>query len=506
MKKFAEPLAIISIIVIVISLSFIPLIKASASAPPNTVFTMVHNYILDYYIYLYHIAQGQNGNLISYELHTSEPHIGTLTRIEYTLPTFIISPLKLPPYIVYHYLRLFYAIFFALSVYYFVSLFAKNSFQRIFLFFLSYASAGFIKITTEGPTTFITHLTQIDAMRRSTFIPHYTLSNGLFLFILAFIFKNRVAPAAVLLFFLTLINPFHSIIILIVLSISFVLRKFSLRNLLFLLLSFLPSFLYVFFVYSQEPLSIIKVWESKQFDDFAFNFKNYLLTIGPIIFLSPFGALIALKKGGLKNISIVVITIIIYIFLSSTKLFFITGISNFRFYGFPTFVFLGIFAFYTINLIKKPFVKHALFAIMIIISSFFYLTVYRQISSEFKNYPYNAYIPKELHDGFLWIKNNSLQNDIVLTRFITGNMLPAFSARRVFIGHQITTINFPQKLALVEKFYTNQMTAPEAQKFLKDNNITLVFVGLEESSINVNQYPFLKPAYKNSSTTIYLAK
>lgn len=489
MKKFFEPVIIIAITTIVISLSFIPVIKNNISAPPGTVYTMAHNYILDYYIYLYHITQGQQGNLISYELHTSDPHIGSLTRLPYTLPGFLLSPLNLPPFMIYHLLRLIYALFFAFSVYYFINFYAKTPVSRVILFFLSYASAGL---------PLITHLTQIDVIRRSAFIPHFTLVNGLFLLTLTSIFKNKILPSAILIFFLTLFSPFHSFILLSSLVPIFLLKRLKIHKLLILFLFFLPPFLYVNFLYSQGPLLQVKIWEAKQYEDITFFLKDYLLTIGPIIFLAPIGALIAIKKGGLKNLTIIIITAIVYAFLFSPFLNRLFATSNFRFHNFPTPVFLGIFSFYTLIVLRSYLrnlrhLSYLVIGLFVLLSSLSYSAVYRQISSEFNNFPYNVYIPKDLYNGFLWVKNNTEKEDTILTRYLIGNMLPGISGRKVFIGHQISTINFSAKQVLVEKFFTNQMTTTEAQQFLKMNKINYVFNGPEESGFN--PYPFLKPVF-----------
>lgn len=283
----------------------------------------------------------------------------------------------------------------------------------------------------------------------------------------------------------------------------------KIKNFLYLILFFLPPFLYVNFIYSQGPLLQVKIWEAKQYEDITFFLKDYLFTIGPTIFLAPIGVLIAIKKGGIKNLSIIIITAIVYSFLFSPPLNRLFGISNFRFHNFPTPVFLGIFSFYTLIVLGSYLrnlrhLSYLVIGLFILLSSLSYFAVYRQISSEFNNYPYNVYIPQNLYDGFLWIKNNTNQNGIILTRFITGNMLPGISGRKVFIGHQISTINFPAKQAFVEKFYSNQMTIKEAQKFLKDNKIDYVFNGPEESSLIPQTYPFLKPIFKNDLVVVYV--
>ena len=526
MKKFLETLIVILITTVIISFSFLPVIKNSTIAPPNTVYTMVHNYTLDYYIYLSFIVQGQQGNLLAHELHTSEPHLGSLSHILYLGAGWITGPLNLPPFIVYQLLRLVSAVFLALTIYWFISLFFKKPKDRILAFFLSYASTGL---------PLVAHLTQLDGVKRSAFLPHWTFENALFLLALGFIFKNKIITSGVIIFILNLFSPFHSGIILIsyftfillsgaanifggaikifraqlldpsqracehgkiLLQAKKIFANQKIFNLLTLILFFLPSFIYINLAYSSGPLLNIRLWEARQFEDINFFLNNYLLTIGPTIFIAPLGALIAIKRGGIKNLSILTISIIVYLLLFSLPLTRLLGISNFRFHNFPTFVFLGIFSFYVISQVKYSKVRNLIFAVIIIISSVSYYQSYKQLSAEGANFPYNHYVPRDLYDGFLYLKETSdKKKDVVLTGFVAGNMLPGVSGNRVFIGHQVSTINFQAKQALVEKFFSNQMTLTEAQKFLKDNYITYVFIGPEESGFTPSKYSFLKPVF-----------
>lgn len=527
MKRFLEPIVIISLTLILISLTYIPIITKNISAPPNTVYTAVHNYVLDYYIYLSFIKEGQNGSLLAYELHTSEPHLGSLSHILYLASGWVTGPLNISPFVVYHIIRLIGALFLALSIYKFISLFTINKskisppLQRIMLFFLSYASGGFLDY--KNMTPLLNHLTQIDVVRRSAFLPHWTFQNALFLFALGYLINNSIAKAGLIIFVLNLFSPFHSTMLIICFSLLTGVRTvknlinhedifFDIKNLISLVIFFLPSFIYINFAYSLGPLANIKSWEAVQQEDVTFYFINLLKHIGPTVFLAPLGLALALKKLNAKNFLIISITILTFFFLLDLRLDIKLGISNFRFYNLPVFVFLGIFSFYTINavvnMIKSKILQQTvfitIFSVLILISTVFYKGVFNQISKDGSDLPFNYYIPKDLYRAMSVLnKNSDLKKDIVLSRFITGNMIPGISGNRVYLGHTVSTINFYAKRTLTEKFFNNQMTPTEAKKFLQDNKISIVFQGPEEVSFKPSAYPFLKQFYKNSSVTIF---
>lgn len=513
MKKFLEPIVVIAIVISVISLNFIPTINAFLKSPPDTVYAMVHNYVMDYYIYLSFITEGQNGFPLAYELHTGEPHQGSLSHILYLSAGWLTGPLKIPPYVVYQLLRLIGALSFAFAVYWFISLFASSRLDRLILFFLAYASGPIPQSLT---TTFIAHLTQIDALRRSAFIPHFTVQNAMFLFALGFLIKNKIVFAGILIFVLNLFSPFHSGLLLLVyfsylllkIAHSLLLKKTKqiksyLKNITILLAFFLPTFIYIQYAYSHGPLANIRLWESFQQEDIFAYIPNFLRHVGFTMILSILGIFIALKKGHAKNYFIILLTVLTYFFLFNLNVDRKIGISNFRFLNLPTYVFLGIFSFYVIKLFYR--IKYLILIPIIFTSLLSYSIIFKQISAETLNSPYNVFIPDDLYDGIIFLKNNTNKyEDVVLSRYLTGNIIPGLSGNRVYLGHQVSTINFSQKSVLVEKFYNNQMNAEQAQKFLKDNGITLVFDGLEESpTFNPPAYPFLKEIYKNNSSAIY---
>jgi hypothetical protein len=63
--------------------------------------------------------------------------------------------------------------------------------------------------------------------------------------------------------------------------------------------------------------------------------------------------------------------------------------------------------------------------------------------------------------AFDWLNRNSLPDEVVLAAVETGNVLPAYTHLRPFMGHGPETLEWQHKTALVEEFFGNQMSADE---------------------------------------------
>lgn len=525
MKKYFEPLIIILLTTFIISLSFYPTIDKFLNAPKNTTYIGTHNFILDYSIYLSVITQGQQGNLLARELHTGELHPGSLVHIYYLLAGYLTGPFKIPPYIVYHLLRLISAFIFAGSVYWFVSLFAKNSFQRIALFFLTYASAGIPRLLkapdgTLSSTLYFSSWSGFDVIRRSAFLPHGLMQNSLMLLTIGLFIKYEgnfqrkyLILAGIILFITNLFSPFHSGLALLSYFVYSLIKlkpnnfKRILKNLLLLLTFFLPTYIYIQHAFSQGVLAWLKKWDAGALE--LIDFKNYFLGLGPIFFLGIIGLLIAIRKKGCKNFFLVFFTVITLVFLFTLKLDKLLGVNNFKFLGIPLHVFLGILSFYTLSALFSRF-KKVIIAVLIIfflqsIPTFY--IAFTQLKNEYviSGYPYNVFLPITYYQGIVWIKENTNpQTDIVLSKLLSGNLVPALAGNRVYLGHPVSTINYGQKLETANRFFENSMSTDQAKKFLSENSIAYIFYSYDEYiSPDLNKYPFLLKVYSNPDVNIY---
>jgi len=146
-----------------------------------------------------------------------------------------------------------------------------------------------------------------------------------------------------------------------------------------------------------------------------------------------------------------------------------------------------------------------LFFILFFFSNF--LILINDLSLYLKNY-YRMYLKKEVRTAMLWLRENTSQESVIFSLQETGNLIPAFSLRQVYLGHGHQTVQFDKKLAETEKFFQNS-NDEERQIFLEENKIDYLFFGEEEkkeSSFNPDEKEFLEKVYSNNQVAIYKIK
>ncbi len=111
----------------------------------------------------------------------------------------------------------------------------------------------------------------------------------------------------------------------------------------------------------------------------------------------------------------------------------------------------------------------------------------------------------ELH-GMRWIRDNTSSNDIILTNWFYGNILPGISGRKVFFGHKAQTKQFDEKVAAANKFLLDKNTN-EAVSFLKKNRITYIYLGNNDTMLRYgfkpDEKPYLIKVFDEDGSTVY---
>lgn len=143
-----------------------------------------------------------------------------------------------------------------------------------------------------------------------------------------------------------------------------------------------------------------------------------------------------------------------------------------------------------------------LFFILFFWSNFLILT--NDLSLYLKNY-YRMYLTKEVQEAMLWLREDTEEEGVVLSSLETGDLIPAFSLRQVYLGHLHQTVQAKRKLAEVEWFFQSN-NDDEKQSFLKENKINYLFYGSEEkkeSLFNPEEKNYLEKVFSNNQVTIY---
>jgi hypothetical protein len=109
-----------------------------------------------------------------------------------------------------------------------------------------------------------------------------------------------------------------------------------------------------------------------------------------------------------------------------------------------------------------------------------------------------------------WLRKNSHPNDIVLSGYHAGMLIPAFSGNRVYTSWWYKLIEpptFPAVLDALAGFYRQTISIEDASTFLKQSQISYIYYSQEEHLLNPLvwglDYPFLKEVYNQGEVIIY---
>jgi hypothetical protein len=100
-------------------------------------------------------------------------------------------------------------------------------------------------------------------------------------------------------------------------------------------------------------------------------------------------------------------------------------------------------------------------------------------------------------------KNSEPRSSAVLCLPFLGNYVPRETGRFAYIGHWAETLHFQEKLGEAGRFYSGQMEAAEARKWLRRNRIHFVLIGAYEKQLNARLPLKLPVAFEQNGTTIY---
>ena len=143
-----------------------------------------------------------------------------------------------------------------------------------------------------------------------------------------------------------------------------------------------------------------------------------------------------------------------------------------------------------------------LFFILFFLSNF--TIIANDLSLYLKNYD-GMYLKKEAQEAMFWIRENTEEESIILSSLETGNLIPAFSLRQVYLGHLHGTAQAKEKLAQLERFF-QEGNDDRKLAFFKENKIDYLFFGPEERKLvqfNPEEKNYLEKVFSNNEVTIY---
>jgi hypothetical protein len=527
-----QNIIVLGIIIFIIFCSSLPYLAGLFLAKQD--YFMGGNYLnqADVNVYISNMEQVENGQYLLVNLFTSEPQKNIFFSPLWLFLGLVAKILKCNSILIFHLARIISAIGFLYFVfYYFLAVFFKKFLEKIVALVLICFSSGFgllfnlsrfklyektsVEFWVPEANTFLT------LAHSSLFI----ITQFLIIFIFYLILKDRHSKFDYLwLFtasmFLGFVHPYDTIIVAAILIVFFVVRLFlkkvhfslSLKQYFFYCLTvglgFLPAILYFFF-YLQNNQAI---WGwFKQNICQSPNFFSYLIAYLPLIIFCGFS--IDLERRNKNNkiyfllCWIITIMILVYLPVSFQRRL----ISTLH-------IALAILATYSlaylIEIIAKVFktklVGLVFFFALVLLFSLSNLFFLKTAIYSYQRARFIYYVPENFYQAAIWLKENLALNQAILSSALDGAILPALSARPVFVGHMHQTTNFLKKYDEADGWFfrdTDQIAAKK--EFLARNNIKYIFYSQQERALgqfNLEAIDNLEKVYSQGNIDIYKVK
>ena len=122
---------------------------------------------------------------------------------------------------------------------------------------------------------------------------------------------------------------------------------------------------------------------------------------------------------------------------------------------------------------------------------------------------YQLYIPASELAAYLWLDENSKEDDIVLSTISTGGYIARYASVRVALGHLQDVTPMAKEISpRVNRFFSGEMTLDESRTLIDDLGADWIFFGHIEKTLyegQIEMVQHLKSCYDNEDVTIYAA-
>jgi hypothetical protein len=516
---------------------------------PDREFELVHNFYTDYNFYLSRIREGLEGRWTAVERYTSEPHQGSLIHVFYVFLGQVGRWVRVPWHRagdVYHMARLVFAAALLFQIVQFCRMmFTREKQHWALLAFLLAVTAG------SWPTLvffnggwrlggYMSWWSLMDTLQRITFIPHILVGQAILLFLVVQLGRKSIRehPAnwiflGGLAFVLGIVFPPGVVFLGAMLAVGAALElvwarvgrnvpvgKWAVWTVLpyVVVLAFaLPAMLYLNLVTSFYPWK--RLTEFDIINPLPFAYLEYIKALGPILPLGLAGMVVALVKKERRLLFAIAWVVAWVVLLIVFR--FIPQQSPLRFSEVLPHVPLAALAVYLFwTLFQRPRGKFVLLvpAALLLIgvgqmySSFLWQRdfVDHKIRATQPLVPTGSYVMYPLKDfvaAIRFIQDAAPRDTVVLSETTAGNYIPVIAGNTVYVGHA-NTVKAEEKKARVVQFFRGRMNPAEAQTWMRQDRIGLVFFGpqeREEAGIEDLSlvYPFLTQAFTNTYVRVY---
>ncbi len=544
-KGLTEKFAVILIGIAIVIIDLWHVITQWIANPPDRYFTGIAHYYADYFLYISQIAQGISGNwIMANHMYTNEKLPPAWIYWPNVLAGRIGSVFTHSPFLIYTIGLILAVILLLILMWRLVTeIFPKRPTTQIVAFFLACTASNFADMRAlfsqnsfriVGDTWF----SPTPALNRFGGVPHQTLQTILLL-LTVFLYTRiphkpslkstahlwRIAGFIAVSFLSATLSPIQMLLVCASLSITTLIsERFKFTHRLYYLAiasglasAFLGAFL-VNHAFDTTPIfAAAKSFELSQRVSMAL--VPFLIAMGPIILLIPFGVYAYLRKPTPLKIALLIYGVASLVaFFSPLPLF--LGTANVRWLhpaSYIIFPLLAAEAIMTVSTWLSSRFLHTQRKIFftlfytLIISAYLCTTIPSLIAQVVARSSRETapvlfsdlnHVPKDAVAAFAALKTYP-QSGIVLTDpgLPYDLLVPIFTGKPSFTGHPIHTLYPSTKETLRQTFFGGKMTEREAKQFLNDHRIAYLLVATANKSA-VLRYSFVSQRFDNGSLTI----
>lgn len=521
----------LAVIIAVVALFFANLPFVYGYTVPKDGMTFIGRKVIntyDTYTYVAFIEQSRQGKFLLENLYSTEAQEPRLIRPLFMFLGKLALVLNITSEQAYAGSRIFLGFVFCFVLYRFLRHFFTKPSERLFAFAVVLASTGvgyFVRFAFPSST-------DLWIPESNTFLslgeaPHFILSQILMLLAFTFFVKaltgkkilySLLCSASLLL--LSLEHPFNIFITfttMLVLSIVlFYKKKIDASSVPWILLVLAVQVVGIGYqMYETMQNSILKLWEQ----------NNSLPSPSPINFITGYGllwpfALIGterfLRRENAWKLLVVVWVVVIFILLYS-PLSFQRRVSEGAHIPIAILAVCGIF--FVVDYFSGLVVEKARKGVRVVLLTCIFLMLI--VGSLYVSFSETSAIAQDSPESYAYylrapelqamkvLKDHTSDKDAVLANVFYGNIIPGVTGRKVFFGHAVQTPFFDAKVNVTDKFLLSK-DDKAAYKFLKDNHISFIFLGIADSMVrygfNPAARPYLEKAYDFQGVQIYHVK
>ncbi|HCJ52293.1 MAG TPA: hypothetical protein DHV25_01060 [Candidatus Kerfeldbacteria bacterium] len=247
------------------------------------------------------------------------------------------------------------------------------------------------------------------------------------------------------------------------------------------------------------------------------NAQNILPSPSPLmyligfIFMIVFGAYAVVKKQGrtLSHPTLVYVWIIVSVLLIYSPLHFQRRMVEGLFIPLAILAAIGMVHLWErLRVSRRPFIYQTTVLMFLVV--FLPLTNVQIVLQDIQHYSATKSLPYYITDqeveSLSWLQSHTVRDAVILSTAYSGNFIPAYSLRRVYIGHGPQTLFLTDKKILVDKFFSSEMSSAEEESFLREFGITHIFIGQVEQEHSLPDFSsrnFLELVFSNTDVSIY---